>query len=87
MQKVSSEASEIFDSLDSLKVASNTLMPPFKTKVAPKKEEILPKFPAKTTNKVYTQSQTILVSKALNEIKEPSDCGIREIISQKNDQL
>ena len=46
---------EVFDSLDSLIAASNSLMPPFKT-VRLQDEPFL-------HNKVYTQSQTILVGK------------------------
>jgi len=42
MQKVTSEAPEIFDSLDSLKVASTTLLPPFKRKMTAEEDEILP---------------------------------------------
>ena len=53
--RVNADAPEIFDSLDSLKVASNTLLPPFKT-VRVKNEPLLPKFKEKPANKVYTQT-------------------------------
>ena len=75
---------EIFDSLDSLKVASNSLLPPFKT-VRLQNEPLLQGFAVKSANKSYTQSQTILVTKEINsKANGLLDCRIREIIPQKD---
>ena len=59
------EDAEEFESLDSLKAASNSLLPPFKT-VKVQNEPLLEGFGIKSTNKTYTQSQTIVVTSEHN---------------------
>ena len=69
---------EVFDSLDSLIAASNTLMPPFKT-------DRIENEPFKQS-KFYTQSKTILASNEHSMIPDGLiDCEIKEIISRKDD--
>jgi len=67
--------SDVFESLDSLKLASNSLLPPFKT-VGVSNDPIIFKGCSSSNkgtsdSKVYTQSQTFLVSKELNIIARP----------------
>ena len=68
----------MFDSLDSLIAASNTLMPPFKTGRV--ENEPFKQY------KFQTQSKTMLASSEHSVVQnEPIDCGIKEIISKKDD--
>lgn len=65
--------SDVFESLDSLKLASNSLLPPFKT-VGVSSDPIIFKGCSSSNkgtsgSKVYTQSQIIPVSKEMNIIK------------------
>jgi hypothetical protein len=55
---------ECYESLDSLQLASNTLIPPFKS-VRMQNEPLLEGFAISHANKTYTQSQTIVVTKEL----------------------
>lgn len=69
---------EVFGSLDELKEASNSLLPPFKT-VGACDESPLQGFDRKAKAKVYT-SQTILHTKEITLMqRQSSHCGIREI--------
>ena len=69
---------EVFDSLDSLIAASNTLMPPFKT-------DRIENEPFKQY-KFYTQSKTILASSENSVVPDgPIGYRIKEIATNKDD--
>jgi len=82
--------------VESLQVTSGSLLPPFKT-VRVQNDESTPflgdseyEKPATKPTTTYTQTQTIIVNKELKQLQlsvDPKDCGIREIISQKEEEV
>ena len=72
----------MFDSLDSLKVASYSLLPPFKS-VQVQNEPLMEKFPETPAEKLYSSSQTIIVTKERYVKERTSEYGIREMISNR----
>jgi hypothetical protein len=80
--RMTEENTEIFDCLNSLKVASTGLMPPFKT-VKMSNSPLSSKFTDKQSVKVFSQSTNLAVSLGPTSGLPSAYCGIREIISQE----